>query len=46
LLGRFAKIKLTSSAGAVEARDLTVTAETTEFSLPLVPAYTIVDLEP
>lgn len=46
LLGRFPKVRLTSSAGPVEPSDLTVTAETTEFSLPLVPTYTVIDLKP
>jgi hypothetical protein len=46
LLGRFPKIQLTSSAGAVEVRDLTVSAETTEFSLPRVPTYTVIELKP
>jgi len=46
LLGRFPKIQLTSSAGPVEARDVMVTPESTEFSLPLVPIYTVIDLKP
>jgi hypothetical protein len=46
LLGRFPKLQLTSSAGPVEARDVTVTGDTTEFSLPLVPTYTVIDLKP
>ncbi|MCX6606343.1 MAG: hypothetical protein NTV52_22515 [Acidobacteria bacterium] len=46
LLGRFPSLRLYSSAGAVEPKDLLVTAETTEFSLPLVPTYTVIDLKP
>ena len=46
LLGRFPSLRLYSSAGAVEPKDLLVTSETTEFSLPLVPTYTVIDLKP
>ncbi|OYW12817.1 MAG: hypothetical protein B7X34_01490 [Acidobacteriia bacterium 12-62-4] len=46
LLGRFPKVQLASSAGPIEARDIQVTAESTEFSLPLVPTYTVIDLKP
>ena len=46
LLGRFPSLRLHSSAGAIEPKDLLVTAETTEFSLPLVPTYAVIDLKP
>lgn len=46
LLGRFPRLQVYSSGGKVAAQDLTVTAEATEFSLPLVAAYTVIDLKP
>jgi len=46
LLGRFPTLRLYSSAGTVEPKDLLVTADTTEFSLPIVPTYTVIDLKP
>jgi hypothetical protein len=39
-------VEIASSAGSLAVRDLLVTAGTTEFSLPLVPAYTVIDLKP
>jgi hypothetical protein len=46
LLGAFPKVEIASSAGPLAVRDLLVTAGTTEFSLPLVPAYAVIDLKP
>ncbi len=46
LVGRFPNLRLYSSAGPVEPIDLLVTPEATEFSLPRVSTYTVIDLKP
>lgn len=46
VLGRFSKVHAQAAAGSVEIRDVVVDSSATEFSLPLVPVYTVIDLKP
>lgn len=46
VLGKFSKVQGAGAAGPVEVRDLTNDGTATEFSLPAVPVYTVLDLQP